>query len=90
MNIPKEGRYKGEIIRGQSRLYGEYLCCMCRKTPLTDFDFVAYEDDEEGYHWRAFCSECWNKIKHLENEDIYSRFLVSPLNEGWDCPEEYL
>ena len=28
-----------------------------------DVDYLMRDDDEEGYYWRAFCPECYDKLK---------------------------
>lgn len=58
--------------------YGGYGCSCCGK-PLNGYCVsVGEETDEEGYNWRAFCSECEKLINNMTNEEIYSKYPVAP------------
>ena len=75
-------------------MYGDYLCsCGCgemlgRPTNGVDGDPVEYSygvgeaDDEEGYNWRMFTEECWNRVSsEMSDQEIYDSFEPSPLAE---------
>jgi hypothetical protein len=67
-------------------IYGT-CCCSCGcgtvlGTPSAMnvhwFPVVADEEDEEGYEWRIFTEECYNKLT-LFADEIYAKFPAAPV-----------
>lgn len=66
------------LSRFEQKMYGEYGCSRCNK-PLDGFIHCVGEEDEEGYHWRSFCPECWDIIQTMPNESIYKVYHPADL-----------
>ncbi len=73
-------------------MYGDYECsCGCgavlgRPTNGTDGDPVEYSygvgetSDEEGYDWRMFTEQCWDRISsEMSLDDIYNEYPPAPV-----------
>lgn len=72
------------LIKIKNRMYGDYFCsCGCNKLLGDAYGIhcygVGYVDDDEGYEWRMFRPECWEKIKSLPLEQIYNKYKASRL-----------
>lgn len=71
---------KKELERFETTGYGDYICSCCQTKELIGVNFTVGEcDDEEGYEWRQFCTDCEQKVKSLTNEQIYEKFPPSPV-----------
>ena len=61
--------------------YGNCGCSKCKKV-LNGYCLTVGEDtDEEGYNWRAFCSECHKEVSKMTPSEIYSKYDVAPYFE---------
>ena len=72
------------LVTIKNKMYGDYFCsCGCNKLLGDAYGThcygVGYADDDEGYEWRMFRSECWEKIKSLPLEQIYNKYKASRL-----------
>lgn len=84
-NIEEEG---SELEVKRIPMYGDYECsCGCGQMlghPINDGPAeicigVGRKDDDEGFDWRMFTRECWNKLRrrNFSLEDIYDKFPES-------------
>jgi len=64
-----------EPYRFENVGYGEYLDSLDGKTPLVGkYHCVGKPSDEDGYEWRGFTDESWDKIKHMSDSEIYNTY----------------
>ena len=81
---------KVPIQRITQKMDGDYLCaCGCGKELNGTCYGVGREDDDEGYKWRMFTKDCWERIladftnqhNHVRsNAAIYEHYKPSPFN----------
>lgn len=81
---------KVPIQRITQKMYGDYQCaCGCGKELNGTCYGVGREDDDEGYKWRMFTKDCWERIladftnqypKANSNAVIYEHYKPSPFN----------
>lgn len=82
-----------KIIQIEQKMYGDYLCsCGCGQ-PLGHWSILHHdglrcigvgdESDEEGYEWRMFRRQCWDRLNlgYMKPEDVYDKYPVSPIND---------
>lgn len=69
-----------EIEKARTWLYPQdYRCCSCKAELVGETNIVCDKiHDEEGYHWRAFCDTCWDKVKNEPAEKLYRDYPVTP------------
>lgn len=77
--INRGPKFYGDIIRFKNMYYpGGYLDSYDGSPLEGECWTVGYDDDEEGYFWRGFTNENWDKIKDMSDEEIYNKFDVAP------------
>lgn len=77
-----------------TRMFGDYQCsCGCGKPlgrPTNGVDNKPIElsygvgevEDEEGFEWRMFTEECWERLRKTHSlETLYKNFPASPFVE---------
>ena len=65
-----------ELETFTNRYYGDYFCaCGCGQ-PLQGMCYsVGRKDDEEGYEWRTFTPECWERLSaEFSPAELYEMF----------------
>lgn len=63
------------LVRFKTMMYGCFKDSYDKTTPLVGWVYVVGEaEDDEGWHWRAFTAESWDKVKSLSNEEIWDKY----------------
>ena len=63
---------KVTLIRFKQRMYGDYHCsCGCGQELTGTCYGVGEESDDEGYRWRMFTENCWQKVAEKTDEEIW-------------------
>ena len=85
-----------KLVEIKQRMYGDYLCsCGCMTLLSGTCYGVGDEEDINGYDWRMFTEQCWQRISASSSlEEIYDEYYTSPeadeyydvdkYDDGWD------
>lgn len=61
-----------DLERFSQRMYGDYTCsCGCGKSLVGKCYGVGEESDDEGYRWRCFTADCWERVSKKTDAEIW-------------------
>ena len=85
LTLVRGKKYKRELEYGTMTMYGDFKCSCGCQNPLEGLTHIVGDvSDDEGYYWRSFRPECWDKITNKYGKDldtIYDNFESAEVYE---------